>query len=148
MIDQRSYNSELSIIADQGKRFSISSTLKRYSGLSVFQRYCIPNSTATRNPLFSQIKRIGRIPFYSLEGASNVSLESRLKKRLLGCYMLGSWHFIALLSNVYFLAHGKDTTSKATHAFFLVMNTYLVANQIEIRSRIKRVMQQRNVACT
>ncbi len=145
MLEKEDNNPEGSIVPDQAKPLSISGSLKKYSGLQMFQEYCIPNSTATKNPLFLHIKAIGKLPFYSLESTDNTSLEERLKKRLLGCYLLGGWHLTMMLYSSYLIIEDKKILVKALNIFYLIINTYLVANQAEVRSRIKRVMQQRGI---
>lgn len=143
MIEQERHNLESSVTPDNDRPLSIGGYVKKYTGLQMFQRYCIPNSTTTKNPLFLEMKALGKQPFYSLEDTPDVSLEDRLKKRLLGCYLFGSWHLLFLLYSGYFVVEAPQELVKALNIFCVVGNAYLVANQVEIRSRIKRVMQQR-----
>lgn len=123
--------------------------MRKWSGLKLFQDYCIPNSTATRNPLFLALqgteitkRLLGGSQPYCIQTGSNGSLENKLKVRLMGCWIFAIFHSCALVQNIYGIALTDNTATKAELVPFAILNMYLIANQVDIRSRINAVMKR------
>lgn len=114
---------------------------RTWSGLELIQDYVIPNSSRTKNPLYKKlgIDRLTGAEQSKITTADNASdsLNVRLKIRMIRANCLAGLHaaffaaFATMMSREYIGAEGS---------LLLVWETYLFANQMDIRRRLKKVL--------
>ena len=103
-------------------------TFKKWSGLTAFQDFGIPNSTRTRNPIY----RLVRFHKWGTHGIrikdESGDIIERLQKRLGIAYGFAVCHASWGALNIYNLCTG--TKNSLDTASVLVLNIYLVMKKV------------------